>query len=155
MSSSVKLTWCKVWLMNLRVNTCVDIGCICGLTPVEISKSNWVSQWAEFKWKGKPRFWINVAQHTHADATLIQPCLSKYFGEIEFLVSINFTSSLVLKTGRAISLFPHFCFWISTRYKDKCGGDLSELSCIYTRDLPQHVHNTERTSMQKAKTNWC
>ena len=62
-------------------------------------------------------------------------------------------TSLVPKTGRAISLFPHFCFRISTRYKNKCGGDLSKISGIYTRDLPQHVHNTERTRMQKAKTN--
>ena len=53
-------------------------------------KSNWVSQRAEFKWKGKPRFWINVAQHTHADATLIQPCLSMYLGEIKNLVSNKF-----------------------------------------------------------------
>ena len=67
----VKFDWCS------RVTICIDIGCIYGLTPAEISKSYWVSQWAEFKWEGKPRFWINVAQHMHVDATLIQPCLSK------------------------------------------------------------------------------
>ena len=120
--------------------------------PCRKIKSNWVSHWAEFKWKGKTRFWTNIAWHTHAYATLIQPCLSKCHGEIKILVSINFRSSLVLKISRAISLFPYFCFWISTRYKNKCGGDLSELSYIYTWDLPQHVHNTERTRMQKAKT---
>ena len=60
----------------LGVNTCIDIGCICGLTPA--GKSN------PIKWKGKTRFWINVAQHTHIDAILVQPCLSKYFGEIKF-----------------------------------------------------------------------
>ena len=42
------------------------------------------SRRAEFKWKGKPRFWINVAQHMHVDAILIQPCMSKYLGEIKF-----------------------------------------------------------------------
>ena len=59
----------------LGVNTCIDVGCIYGLTPAEK---------AEFKWKGKPRFWINVAQHTHVDAILVHPCLSKYLGEIKF-----------------------------------------------------------------------
>ena len=68
----------------LGVNTCIDVGCIYGLTPAKKIKSNWVSQRAEFKWKGKPRFWINVAQHMHVDAIIIQPCLSKYFGEIKF-----------------------------------------------------------------------
>ena len=67
--------------------------------------------------------------------------------------SIYFRSSLFLKTGRAISLFPYFCFWISTRYKNKCGGDLLEISGLHTQDLPQHVHNTERSRMQKAKMN--
>jgi len=52
--------------------------------PCRKIKSNWVSRWAEFKWKGKTRFWINVAQHTHVDAILVQPCLSKYLGEIKF-----------------------------------------------------------------------
>ena len=51
----VKFDW---WTSELIL---IDIGCICGLTPAEISKSNWVSQWAEFKREGKPRFWINVA----------------------------------------------------------------------------------------------
>ena len=74
----VKFDWCS------RVTTCIDFGCICGLTPAEISKSNWVSQWAEFKWEGKPRFWINISRHTHVDAILVQPCLGKYHGEIKF-----------------------------------------------------------------------
>ena len=43
-----------------------------------------MSHRAKFKWKGKRKFWINIAQHTHADAILIQPCLSKYHGEIKF-----------------------------------------------------------------------
>ena len=43
----VKFDW---WTSELIL---IDIGCICGLTPAEISKSNWVSQWAEFKWEGK------------------------------------------------------------------------------------------------------
>ena len=75
----VKFDWCS------RVNTFIDIGCTCGLTHAGKNfKSNWVSHWAEFEWKGKQRFWINVAQHTHVDATLIQPFLSKYLGEIKF-----------------------------------------------------------------------
>ena len=74
----VKFDWCS------RVNTCINIGCIYGLTPAEISKSDCVSQWAEFKREGKWRFWINVAQHTHVDAILVQLCLSKYHGEIKF-----------------------------------------------------------------------
>ena len=70
--------------MNLRVNTCIDVGCIYGLTPAE--KSNPIGRVDERKsnGKGKTRFWINVAQHTHVDASLVQPCLSKYRGEIKF-----------------------------------------------------------------------
>ena len=43
----VKFDW---WTSELIL---IHIGCICGLTPAEISKSNWMSQWAEFKWEGK------------------------------------------------------------------------------------------------------
>ena len=68
----------------LGVNICIGIVCIYGLTPAEKIKSNWVSHRPEFKQKGKTRFWINVAQYTHVNAILIQPCLSKYLGEIKF-----------------------------------------------------------------------
>ena len=71
---------------------------------------------------------------------------------VSILVRLNFSfnkfrSSLVLKTGRAISLFPCFCFLISTRYKNKCGGDLSELSC-YTLEIS---HNTCTTPNEPAR----
>ena len=76
-------TLCEVWLMfwswylyrywlHVWTNPCRKIN------------SNWASHWAEFKCKGKTKFWINIARHTHADAILIQPCLSKYLGEIKF-----------------------------------------------------------------------
>ena len=56
----------------LELILCIDVGCICGLTPT-----------AEFKREGKWRFWINVAQHTHVNVILVQTCLSKYLGEIK------------------------------------------------------------------------
>ena len=102
MSSSFKLTWCQVWVMNLRVNILIVIGCMCGLTPVGIFKSKWVSHWVEFKWKGKPRFWINVAQHTH-----VCFCLLLYLAHFSFLGNIGGFKNICTKLLRITGVSDH------------------------------------------------
>ena len=125
------------------VNTFIDVGCIYGLTPAE--KSNPIGWVSEQNSNGKVSRGFGLMLHNIL--MLMQPWFSLAWVSIMVrlnVFSIYFRSSLVLKTGRAISLFPYFCFWISTRYKNKCGGDLSELSCMFMRSpttRPQHRMN--------------
>jgi hypothetical protein len=67
------------------------------------------------------------------------------------------SSNKILPSSR-ISRVPFFHLFVlnkSTRYKNKCRGDLSEFQHTYARDHPQHAHNTAGTSTQKAKANRC
>ena len=155
MSSLVKLTWCQVWLMNLRVNdACIDIGRIRGLTPAE--KSNPIGWVIELNSNGKVRQgfgWI-----LHGILMLMQPWFSLAW--VSIMVRLNFIfnkfrSSLVLKTGRAISLFPHFLFLNRHQVQEQVWGrSLGSFMHIHSRSPTTRAQHRMNQHV-KGQDNWC
>jgi hypothetical protein len=129
-------TWCQVWLMNLIVYACMDIGCVRALTLVGISNPNGVSHRAWFKMKGKAR---------HAN-----------FFELGLMVNLylNLNKRLPGSWTRVPLLYFPFCLKIALGRWTSVG----EISQVYhwhahLRYAKQALHNIDCAFMATDKVN--
>jgi hypothetical protein len=83
--------------MNLIVNACMDIGCICGLTLAGISNLNGVSHRAWFKREGKTRHASLVWARSYSE--FIFDFESRLPGSWSSGVPLFFVSTFCLKTA--------------------------------------------------------
>ena len=135
MSSSVNLDLVSSLIDVLRVNTFIDIGCICGLTPAGQSNPNgWVIELNSNEEVSRGIGFM-LMQHQFSLAWV------SFMVRVN-LVWINFRAPWFLKPAEPLFSFHHFV-WIQHQLQAQVWGrSLNIIIAIHIRDLPHGYRTT-------------